>query len=32
MHKLKALTLMLRNFSVNLGKRLVSTDGRGHVQ
>ncbi|MCS3472987.1 glycosyltransferase involved in cell wall biosynthesis [Pseudomonas sp. JUb42] len=31
-HKLKALALVLRNFSVNLGKRLLISNGKPHVQ
>lgn len=32
LHKLKALLLVARNFSINLSRRLLSTSGRGHVQ
>lgn len=32
LHKLRALLLVARNFSVNLGKRLLVSHGRGHVQ
>jgi hypothetical protein len=31
-HKLKALALVLRNFSVNLGKRLLISNGKPNVQ
>jgi len=32
LHKLKALSLVVRNISVNLGKRLLPSASKGHVQ